>query len=129
PSKPASTASPAHGNAQATTHRRGCAWKARQATLFCVAFAFALPCLAVGFGFGFGFRLQLLKITPPFRTPADPEGGAHGCAPFFDEGRMPSRKIPSSTNSRVCSWHKAFFFASFLLTPIKRNEVAEGESL
>src|SRR3546814_12984662 len=25
---------------------------------------------------------------------------------------MPSRKIPSSTGSRVCPWHKAFFFAS-----------------
>src|SRR5690606_36282791 len=33
---------------------------------------------------------------------AEPEGAAHGCAAFFDEGRMPSRKIPATTTSRVC---------------------------
>src|SRR5690606_30223587 len=56
----------------------------------------------------------LLRIPPLFRRLADPEGGAHGCAPFFDEGRMPSRKIPSSMNSRVCSGHKAFSLVPFL---------------
>src|SRR5690606_19002484 len=71
---------------------------------------------------------RLLRIPPRLRKPADPEGAAHGCAAFFYKTWMSCRKIPSSTNRRVCCGHKAFFFASFLLTLIKRNEVAEGES-
>src|SRR5690606_2417876 len=83
---------------------------------------------AVAVAVAVAVAFPLLKIPPPFRRLADPKGAAHGCAAFFYKTWMSCRKIPSSMKSRVCSWHKAFFFASFLLTPIKRNEVAEGES-
>src|SRR3546814_18006290 len=46
----------------------------------------------------------------------------------FREGRMPSRKIPSSTGSRVCPWHKAFFFASVSFDPLKRKEVRRRQN-
>jgi len=37
----------------------------------------------------------------PLREP-DPEGGAHGCAPFFDRARMASRKIPIAVPAWGC---------------------------
>src|SRR5690606_27770414 len=72
-----------------------------------------------------GVALQLLRIPPPHEMSADPEGGAHGCAPFFDEGRMPSRKIPSSMKSPVCRWHKALSLVRFF-DANQRNELGRA---
>jgi hypothetical protein len=45
----------------------------------------------------------------------DPEGGAQGCAPFFDRARMASRKIPITTKRWDCFVGKSVFlwFVSF----------------
>jgi hypothetical protein len=45
----------------------------------------------------------------------DPEGGAQGCAPFFDRARMASRKIPIAMKSWDCFVGKSVFlwFVSF----------------
>ena len=48
---------------------------------------------------------------------------------FPTEPWMASRKIPMNIQVRACALAgKAFFFGSFLLTLIKRNEPAKGGS-
>ena len=50
---------------------------------------------------------------------ANPEGGVHGCPPFFDRARMASRKIPEQVTCRVSSVGEAVFFGSVSFGPAK----------
>ena len=46
----------------------------------------------------------------------NPEGGGHGCPPFSDRGRMPSRTIPILFQSRAALAGKAVSFGGLFLT-------------
>ena len=58
------------------------------------------------------------------RAGINPKGGAQDVRRFPTEPWMVSRKIPSPMKQLVCFVGEAFFFGSFLLTLIKRNELA-----
>ena len=61
---------------------------------------------------GRGRRVLSATIAPRFDNP---EGGGHGCPPFFDRARMASRKIPEQVNRRICCVGEAFSFGYFSL--------------
>ena len=60
---------------------------------------------------------SLLSATRAMQL-ANPEGGGHGCPPFFDRARMASRKIPERVTRRMCFVGEAVFFGSVSLTRI-----------
>src|SRR3546814_8239599 len=71
---------------------------------------------------------QLPRIQPTLAMPADPEGAAHGCAAFFARAGCPLEKSLHQRKARFALGTKRFSLLPFILTLIKRNEVAEGES-
>src|SRR3546814_18175780 len=108
PSKPASIVNPGRGSARATTRPRGCGWQRDSRRCRCRCF-------------------QLPRIQPTLAMPADPEGAAHGCAAFFARAGCPLEKSLHQRKARFALGTKRFSLLPFLLTLIKRNEVAETE--
>src|SRR5688572_13609731 len=76
-------------------------------------------------------ELKLLASGNPTAAPTatDPEGGAHGCAPFSDRARMASRKIPVSLNPPgVLLTSTRHFFGDFLCAS-KESYPPQAEAL
>ena len=61
-----------------------------------------------------GCGRPLLAVTTAVRF-ANPEGGGHGCPPFFDRAWMASRKIPERMTGRVRFVGEAVSFGYFSL--------------
>src|SRR5690606_15060649 len=69
-----------------------------------------------------------LKIRTHEIDFADPEGAAHGCAAFFDEGRDALSKNPRDDDCPDLPWAQSVFFGSVSLTLIKEMNSAAQRS-